>query len=89
MHILEFYLDKSILKPCIDMDKTIKCYANAVSILARELPHLKYTDSHAQTAIRMTRLFREDQVLEAFETLMIMLPGKKSGSFLVYKFLRM
>lgn len=65
--ILEFYLDKSILKPFIDMDKTLKRYANAVRILARELPHLEYADSHAQTAIRMTRLFREDQVLEAFK----------------------
>lgn len=49
------------------MDKTIKRYANAVRILARESPYLEYADSHAQTAIRMTRLFREDQVQKAFE----------------------
>lgn len=45
----------------------MKRYANTIRILARELPHLEYADTHAQTAIRMTQLFREDQVQEAFE----------------------
>ena len=67
INILDFYLDKAILEPCIGMDKTIKKYAKAVSILVRKLPVYKDTVTHAETAIRMTKLFREDQVQEAWE----------------------
>ena len=65
--ILDFYLDKTILEPCIDMDDTIRKYAKAVKILVRKLPVYEDTVTHAETAIRMTKLFREDQVQEAWE----------------------
>lgn len=65
--ILEFYLDKTILEPCIGLDKTIKTYASNVKLLVSKLPYYENTVSHARTAIRMINLFREDKLIESWE----------------------
>ena len=65
--ILDFYLDKSILNPCIGVDKVIKTYAADVKHLVSKLPYYERTVSHAKTAIRMTNLFRDDKLEESWE----------------------
>lgn len=65
--ILEFYLDKTILDPCIGVDEEIRKYAANVKSLVSKLPYYEHTVSHAKTAIRMTNLFREDKLQESYE----------------------
>ena len=65
--ILEFYLDKTVLSPCIGVDKVIKTYAADVKHLMAKLPYYERTVSHAKTAIRMTNLFRDDKLEESWE----------------------
>lgn len=65
--ILDFYLDKTILNPCIGVDKVIKTYAADVKHLMSKLPYYERTVSHAKTAIRMTNLFRDDKLEESWE----------------------
>ena len=65
--VLAFYLDKTILEPCIDVDKAIKQYASNVKLLVSKLPYYEHTVAHARTAIRMTNLFREDKLQESWE----------------------
>ena len=60
--ILELYLDKAILEPCIGVDQKIKDYAANVTRLVSKLPYYQYTVAHARTAIRMSNLFREDKL---------------------------
>lgn len=65
--ILEFYLDKTILAPCIDMDETIRTYTKSVKLLVAKAPHYEHTVAHAKTAIRMINLFLEDKLQKSYE----------------------
>lgn len=65
--ILEFFLDKTKLSPCIRMDEQFKEYARAITALMKVMPKLTETKKASDAVIRMVNLFREDKIQESYE----------------------
>ena len=65
--ILDFFLAKDILDPCIQLDKVFKEYALAIETLLGYVPYLKETAKTANAVIRLVNLFREDKLQESYE----------------------
>lgn len=65
--ILEFFLAKDILGPCVQLDKVFKEYAAAIKILLRHVPYLKETEQTANAVVRVVNLFKEDKFQESWE----------------------
>ena len=65
--ILDFFLAKEILDPCIQSDKVFKEYALAIDTLLGYVPYLKETVKTANAVTRLVNLFREDKLQESYE----------------------